>query len=305
MSQYAIIRGVEIVRKVIISAVFVVPAIAYAQGDCGTITKSIRLQSDCIGPLVVGANNVTIDLNGHTVFGGPELDIERGSVEVFNKRRVTVKNGTLRGFSVGLYVTGGQYNKFSNLFVRTVREGGTFARFVDVKDTFVSRLSIRAYEDTSAFRFSGQNSTLTRLSLTNIDGSPLATITGKYLTISKSSFSGGYTGNCSPSFLNISDSIVAGNAFTGGVAGPSSGLCLQGDRNRVKHNVVRSRSGSGLTLVQGQHNVMYHNTVTAEQENPPVIVDIEGGEDACQNRWHHNRFTTDSEGDGPGHGCIR
>ena len=142
------------------AAVFIAPALASAQEDCGTITKSIRLQSDCRGPLVVGANNVTVDLNGHTVFAGPESDVARGSIEVFNKRKVTVKNGIVRGSAIGLYVAGGQYNKFSNLVVSTVFEGGTFAWFEDVKNTILSRLSIRAYEDTVAFRFRGEKSTL-------------------------------------------------------------------------------------------------------------------------------------------------
>ncbi len=87
--------------------------------------------------------------------------------------------------------------------------------------------------------------------------------------------------------------------------GATSGLCLQGDRNRVKHNSILSGDGSGLTLVQGKHNVFFHNTITAVQESPPTIVDIDGGVDACKNRWCNNRFTTDSEGDGPRQGCIR
>lgn len=305
MTRYTTILGKKIFRNVLIAAVLIAPALGSTQQDCGTITKSVRLQSDCIGPLVVGANNVTVNLNGHTVFVGPALDDVRGSIEVFNKRKVTVKNGIVRGSLVGLYVIGGQHNKFSNLVVSTVFEGGTFARFEDVKNTIVSQLSIRAYEDTSAFRFSGQNSTLSRLSLINIDGSPLAGIKGKHLTISKSSFSGGFTGNCSPTLLDISDSTVIGNAFTGGSGAPSSGLCVQGDRNRIKRNSIVSSSGSGLTLIQGKHNAISHNTVIAEQENPPAIVDIDGGADACKNKWCNNRFTTDSEGDGPRHGCIR
>jgi hypothetical protein len=305
VSQYTTSLGVRIFRKLLMATVFIAPALASAQQDCGTITKSVRLQSDCIGPLVVGANNVTVDLNGHTVFAGPEFDDARGSVEVFNKRKVTVKNGIVRGSSIGIYVTGGQYNKFSNLVVSTVFEGGTFAWFENVKNATLSRLSIRAYEDTTAFRFRGDKSTLSRLSVASVNGAPLARIGGKHVTISKSTFSGGYTGTCSPTFLFISDSTVAGNIFTGGAGGPTSGLCLQGDRNRVKHNSISSRLGSGLTLIGGKHNTFFHNTVTAEQENPPAIVDIDGGADACQNRWCNNRFSTDSEGDGSRQGCIR
>lgn len=75
----------------------------------------------------MGANNVTIDLHGHTVLSGPEVDVPRGSVEVFNKRKVTVKNGIIRGSSFGLSVIGRQHNKFSNLVVSAVFDGGADA----------------------------------------------------------------------------------------------------------------------------------------------------------------------------------
>ncbi len=306
MSQSTTIARVGTVVGLVLGVLLSVPVLADAQVQCGTITRSIRLNSDCIAPLVVGAHYLKIDLNGYTVRSrGVEMEEERGGIEVFNKHHVTVKNGTIEGFSAGLWVKGGHRNKFSNITVSTVRDGGTFARFEDVKDSHLSRFFIRAYEDTSAFRFSGQKSTLSRLTLSNVNGSPLAGIQGSKLTISKSSFGGGFTGTCSPTSLRISDSVVTGNVFTGGAGDPTSGLCLQGDRNRIKHNSISSRLGSGLTLVSGQNNLISHNTIVAERENPPTIVDIVGGADACSNRWCKNDFTTDSEGDGPKQGCIR
>ncbi len=306
MSQSKTISSARTAKKLVIGLLLILPTLADAQVQCGTITKSVRLQSDCIAPLVVGASYLKVDLNGYTVRSrGVEMEEERGGIEVFNKHHVTVKNGTIEGFSAGLWVKGGHRNKFTNLAVSTVRDGGTFAYFEDVKDTSLSRLFIRAYEDTSAFRFSGQTSTLSRLILSNINGSPLAGIGGKRLTISNCSFGGGFTGTCSPTSLFISDSMVFRNLFTGGVGDPTSGLCLQGDRNRIKNNTIYSSSGSGLTLLGGKDNFISRNTISAEQEDPPTIVDIKGGADACRNRWCNNEFSTDSEGDGPKQGCIR
>lgn len=306
MSQSNTTSTTRAVKNLIIGVLLIVPALVDAQVQCGTIMKSVRLQSDCIAPLIVGNNHVTVDLNGYTVRSrGVEMEEERGGIEVFNKHHVTVKNGNIEGFSAGLWVKGGHHNTFSNVAVRTVRDGGTFALFEDVRNTHLSRLYVRAYEDTSAFRFSGQKSTLSRLTLLNIDGSPLAGVQGDRLTISKSSFGGGFTGTCSPTSLRISHSIVTDNLFTGGAGDPTSGLCLQGDRNRITHNSISSRLGSGLTLVSGKNNLISHNTIVAERENPPTIVDIAGGADACKNRWCNNDFTTDSEGDGPRQGCIR
>lgn len=297
-------------RKLLLGAVLIAPALGYAQEDCGTITKSIRLKSDCRGPLIVGANNLTVNLNGHTVLSpqwDPDYNRDRGSVEVFNKHGVTVKNGTINGVSIGLYVKGGHHNKFTNLVPLRMEDGATYARFEDVKNTVVSQISIRAYEDTSAFRFSGKNSTLSRLSLINIDGSPLARISGKNLTISNSSFGGGYTGTCSPTFLFISGSTVTGNVFTGGGSDPAAGLCLEGNGNRVKRNTILSGFGSGLTLTAGKSNFISENKIRSGQYDPPppTYVDIDGGPDACKNKWSNNDFTTDSEGDGPEQGCIQ
>jgi hypothetical protein len=308
MGKRTLIRKAKIFRKLITGCVLLAPAMSYAQEECGTITKSIRLESDCRGPLIVGANNITVNLNGYTVLAptwDPDLNRDRGSVEVFDKHGVTVKNGTINGLSIGLYVKGGHHNTFTNLVPLRMGEGSTYAHFVDVKNTVVSRISVRAYEDTNAFRFSGNNSTLNRLNLRNIDGSPLAGIRGKNLTISNSLFDGGFTGNCSPIALTISGSTVTGNTFNGGVGDPSAGLCLKGNRNRVKQNTIVSRSGSGLKLLAGKNNVIAENKITAEEENPPTYVDIDGGPDACKNKWSNNDFTTDSEGDGPEEGCIQ
>jgi len=308
VSESIFSRKKEIFRKLAICVVIIAPILAHAQEDCGTITKSIRLKSDCRGPLIVGANNVVINLNGYTVLApawDPDLNRDRGSVEVFNKHGVTVKNGTINGLSIGLYVKGGHRNKFSNLVPLRMGEGGTYALFVDVKDTVLSRISIRAYEDTSAFRFSGKNSTLSWLSIYNIDGSPLAGVAGRKLTISNSSFTGGYTGTCSPTSLSISASTVTGNVFSGGAGGPSAGLCLYGGRNRLKRNTITSHWGSGFKLVEGSNNIISNNNISSEREPPSPYVDIDGGPDACKNKWCNNEFTTDSEGDGPEQGCIR
>jgi hypothetical protein len=301
------VRSQSIIKKIAFcGAALMLPATVFAHQECGTVTKSIRLKSDCRGPLVVGADRITVDLNGYTILAPKSEEYEgRGAVEVFNKHGVTVTNGTINGLSVGLYVKGGHQNRFSNLTARSIGEGGTYARFEEVKNTVISRVSIRGFEDTSVFRFTGRNSALSQLSLINIDGSPLAFIQGKNLVISNSTFSGGFTGTCSPTLLRISNSTVWSNTFTGGAGGPSSGLCLEGDRNRVKYNSIVSRSGSGFTLINGKNNWISYNSMSAGQMDPPTIVDIDGGADACKNRWWNNSFVTDSEGDGPKRGCIR
>ncbi|MFN2557501.1 MAG: right-handed parallel beta-helix repeat-containing protein [Nitriliruptorales bacterium] len=98
--------------------------------ECGTlITEDTVLTAD-IGPcgddvshpgqhvpgghgLVIGADNVTLDLNGHTIFGlgGPVVLHQAAGVKVNGHSNVTVKNGTVRGFFHGVHVQNGSHNK--------------------------------------------------------------------------------------------------------------------------------------------------------------------------------------------------
>jgi parallel beta-helix repeat protein len=69
--------------------------------SCGdVITKSVKLDSDlvnCPGDgLVVGADDITIDLGGHTISGGPGGGA--GINDHFQHDRIVVENGTITGF---------------------------------------------------------------------------------------------------------------------------------------------------------------------------------------------------------------
>jgi len=82
--------------------------------SCGqTITQSTVLENDLTGctnnGIVVGADNITLDLNGHTVAGTPNSS-DRGGVVLVGRTGVTVKNGTVRAFDVGVVIEGGTGN---------------------------------------------------------------------------------------------------------------------------------------------------------------------------------------------------
>ncbi|HVL98011.1 MAG TPA: carboxypeptidase regulatory-like domain-containing protein, partial [Egibacteraceae bacterium] len=73
---------------------------------CGdVITEDTTLEAD-LGPcpdngLIVGADNVTLDLGGHTIFGTDAVGDGAG-VLIDNRTGVTVRNGTIRGFDGGV-----------------------------------------------------------------------------------------------------------------------------------------------------------------------------------------------------------
>lgn len=82
---------------------------------CGaTITTSTVLDSD-IGPcptggLIVGADNVVLDLNGHRVFGRTGTFIDGFGIYIKGRTGVTVRNGTVSDFDGGVVIEGGERN---------------------------------------------------------------------------------------------------------------------------------------------------------------------------------------------------
>jgi len=89
---------------------------------CGqTITQNTVLDSD-VGPcpvgangIVVGADNITLDLNGHRVLGTPGTLNDGAGIYVFRRTGVTVKNGTVRDFDCGVAIEGGSGNTVTGI----------------------------------------------------------------------------------------------------------------------------------------------------------------------------------------------
>lgn len=83
------------------------PAEAAPPVGCGSVIRTNTTLTADVGPcssggLVVGASNVTLDLNGHTVSGDPASTGDGVGILVQGKRGVVVKNGTVRDFDTGV-----------------------------------------------------------------------------------------------------------------------------------------------------------------------------------------------------------
>ena len=92
---------------------------------CGQeITQSTVLTAD-VGPcpannqngIVIRTSGITLNLNGHTVFGTGASG-EGAGVYLFRTTGVTVVNGTVRGFDGGVAIEGGSGNKVMNITAR-------------------------------------------------------------------------------------------------------------------------------------------------------------------------------------------
>jgi parallel beta-helix repeat protein len=132
-------RGAIVVRvflalaALVIGAIAAIPAAAVPPQPlaCGSVlTQSTKLAND-IGPcpgdgLIIGASNITLDLNGHSVTGTfdpltpgrPPMD------EGITLRQVqgsTVKNGEVTHFSTGVMIDGGSANRVTQMNVHDNR----------------------------------------------------------------------------------------------------------------------------------------------------------------------------------------
>ena len=82
--------------------------------SCGqTVTTDTTLDSD-LGPcsnygLIVGADGITVNLNGHRISGTQSVG-DKAGVYLPNRLGVTVRNGTVTNFDIGVAVEGGSRN---------------------------------------------------------------------------------------------------------------------------------------------------------------------------------------------------
>ena len=92
---------------------------------CGqTITSNTELEADLdcesSGGLIIGAHNVTLDLNSFTITGG----VSFFGVRSVGFDNVKIENGTIKGFFIGVFVDMAENVKLENLVIRdTLRHG--------------------------------------------------------------------------------------------------------------------------------------------------------------------------------------
>jgi parallel beta-helix repeat protein len=144
---------------VLVGMVAVVLALAGGEASaahvsCGdTITVDTTLDSDLVdcpnNGIVIGADDITLDLNGHTIDGDGELvdpcpQGEACDVGVVNERHngVTIKNGTVTNFGTGVAVVRAKRNRLRHVAtVENALEGIVFFRSARsrVKESTASR----------------------------------------------------------------------------------------------------------------------------------------------------------------------
>jgi large repetitive protein len=215
--------------------------------SCGdTITTDTTLDSDLVNcpnnGIVIGASNITLDLNGHTIDGdGTPVDPcpegEACDVGVLNRAgydQLTIVGGTIRQFGVGIVVeAGAAHNRLHHLAVSDTADVGIIV--VDSTGSVIEK---------------------TAMSDPGVNG--LVLLDSQHALVARNSVSG--TTGYAVFMFGVDDSRIQHNKLHGDQHGFILGASA---RNLVRSNAV-SDSGGGIEVVEGatanrvEHNRFHH-----------------------------------------------
>jgi parallel beta-helix repeat protein len=225
-------------------------AAAQQQPKCGdTITTDATLHHNLVNcpnnGIVIGADDVTLDLNYHSIDGdgtpaaGCDPRREFCDVGVLNDGHdgVTVTNGSLRQFGIGVWGLRASHNRFlgisasRNVFfgmvmfdsTRSVIRNGSFSRNIPPEGDGIGLFSSDHLR---------------------IVGNKVRRNPGPGIHVSRSD-----------------QNLIKGNIFSRN--GP--GILIEGDRNEVRRN--RVRRGGGIRVGPGSHNVIARNRTSRASES--------------------------------------
>ena len=235
--------------------------------DCGdTITTDTKLHRDLVNcpnnGIVIGADNITLDLNGHTIDGNGELTEDCAPDEICDvgvvndgHTRVTVTGGSVRQFAEGVLLLGAGHNRLGHLSV-----SGNFLRGILIVESSHTRI---------------EGSAITRNGLTT-DQAGLVLFTSHNNRIERNRLSSnGDIGLFSVDDTN--DNRIANNTFADN---PEAAILIGGNGNQLTGNRLL-RNGDGIGIA-GNHNTITRNHIADAQTCPEECgiglgISIDGG----------------------------
>jgi parallel beta-helix repeat protein len=233
--------------------------------SCGaTITADTTLDSDLVNcpnnGIVIGADNITLDLNGHRIDGDGELTEDCGDDEICDAgvvndghSRVTIQGGSLREFAGGVFVLGASGNRLRHLSAS--------------RNMFVGLLIV----ESTATQVK-QNSASDNGPTTDANGIVLFASHNNQIehnTVSRNGHQGIFIGESDHN--RIAGNLVADNSV--------AGIAMEADNhNELSGNRVR-RNGDGIIVI-GDGNTITRNHVTDAVGCPEGCgfgISLEGG----------------------------
>lgn len=250
-----------------------------AQVSCGsTITADTTLRSDlsnCPGDgLTIGADNITLDLGGHTIDGDAvagTADADAG-VQLTGHHGVKLQNGTVQEFGTGVLLDAATGNQLRRLTV--LRSG---ARGVQLQNgSNGNRLDAIHSNDngrTGIVMLSSDHNLVTHSTAARNTQTGIGIVVGAHNVIEDGDFSDNEVGVfLSEATDGTLESTVASRNSDEGIVLDTS------DRNTVSHNRVSRNAGQ--VIVVGDRNVVAANLVLdapACLEGCSIGISMEGG----------------------------
>jgi parallel beta-helix repeat protein len=273
--------------------------------SCGdTLKASVKLTNDlldCAGSgLIVGADNITVDLNGHTIGGTNKPTPGTGGVVIDKHANVKIVNGTITGFHfTGVGVTNARGAVLSKLTVRKIGAGckqGDICAGIDlmnatgtkITDSTVSNqvtafkvngIDVDASPDTlvqgSRFdRNAGDGISVFQSPRSRFVGNELADNRGEGMQVNSSSDSTMISGNRArgnessgiaagaSSKLRVLGNNVSGNGQVGLLLFDLTGALVRGNHsNGNPYGIVLYAGQAGVAQYGGKHGAMHNQLV--------------------------------------------
>jgi large repetitive protein len=341
------------VRKFLVTSVWVfaptlalsvIPAAAIAAAapgvvvvvTCGqTLTVSTRLANDLVNcprdGLIIGANDITLDLAGHTISGRNAAGSE--GVADDGHKGLKVQNGAIENFFLnGVALRNAAHSSVRNLRIRRIGAGGVAgdaSAGVLVNQSPFSAVSgstitnqVRAYQSDGIDVISSPDATVSGNTLARnawdgmvVLSSPRTAIVGNELDANQNQgteVNGGsdhvvVTGNQARN--NVADGLVVG-AVSGAVIEDNT-LSGNGDtglfmfdllRSRISHNSAYGNA-VGIDLEGGQHGSR-HNRIVGNDTSRNQVLGLAIGDGADSNAVTGNVSNANQGVPGEGGGII-
>jgi parallel beta-helix repeat protein len=264
------------------------PSPALADIQCGdTLTKSVKLKRDlvnCPGDgLVIGADNVKVDLNGHTLDGdGSGI----GIANVDGHDGVQVRDGKVQEFSIGIVLRDTANGKLRKVNVRNNTGDG-----IALEDSRGNRI-----EDSRATGNGSDGITLYRSTGNRIEENSTAGNEAHGIVLETES--NGNRVDANRVYDNHSDGISiavnsSGNYILSNRVRRNSGsvgifVVFDSNENRVRKNVIEENGGGGILVMDADANKIEKNRSYANGRDGIQVDAASGGTSLKENAANGN-----------------
>jgi parallel beta-helix repeat protein len=223
--------------------------------DCGdTITADTRLANDlldCPGiGVVIGADDITLDLNGHTIDGDGLADVE--GVSNIGHDGVAIEGGSIRDFVEGVAVLFAADNSVRDLSLSHLRHVGVFVS--GSTNIRVAKTSSVDVAFSGIFVTRSQDIDVERNVVRQSGGGIAARLSNRVRITDNIA-----SDNENEGILLFDDSAEA-DIERNAASGNAAGIVVAADRNVLRHNRVFA-NGDNIVLDGGSDNVVSANRV--------------------------------------------